>query len=233
MLVSRKTHLSPQHQSIPVLKPEMAKGHSLSCPSPHCPGFGHSEYPKASNCPICSVSVSVQWNGCRDSAPEKPLGDSRENWPLWCNHSWKNIPWVFCKAIDILISFILLTSCAMWLNLLGVTSAQFVPLIERLDVTYFPTDCLQSASRSKLQSFLIGCSSKSCPRCTWAGFSMCHSFLLSWHFHLVISDGLGQAKRSRCTCAWCVPPREPRYKWSSYLPPSQSTWQRNYRFHVK
>lgn len=109
-------------------------------------------------------------------------------------------------SVKALISFIPLTSSEMWLNLFSVTSAQFVPLIERLDVTYFPKDCLQSASKNKLPSFLIGYISKSCPRCTWAVFSMCHSFLLSWHFHLVISDRLRQAKRSRCTCAWCVPP---------------------------
>lgn len=115
----------------------------------------------------------------------------------------------------------------MWLNFPGVTRAQLVLLIERLDVTYFPADCLQPASRSKLQSLLIGCISKPCPRCTWAVFSMCHSFLLSWHFHLVISDGLRQAKGSRCSCAWCVPPREPKYKWSSHLSPSQSMQQRN------
>lgn len=101
----------------------------------------------------------------------------------------------------------------MRLNLFGVTSAQFVLLIERLDVTYFPKDCLQSASRNKLQSFLIGYISKSCPRCTWSVFSMCHSFLLSWHFHLVISDQLRQTMRplwfqASCTCVRCVPPLE-------------------------
>lgn len=104
----------------------------------------------------------------------------------------------------------------MWLNLFCVTSVQFVPLNARLDVTYFPKDCLDSASRNKWPSFLIGHISKSLPRGTWFVFSMCHSFLLSWHFHLVISDQLGQAKRSlwlqaSCTCVWCVPSLESKH----------------------
>lgn len=101
----------------------------------------------------------------------------------------------------------------MWLYLFGVLSAQFVLLIERLDVTYFPKDCSQEAGTNFRQFWLVTFQSH-VPHTP----GLCFPCVV--HLFLVILDHLWQANRSLVSkqLHLCMRPssREQTYRWNTY-----------------